>query len=94
MKGKRSHMNQSINSFHFITYAILFCKPRTSKQASVPQISDPSKIKIEFLKGQPKYMSRLQQIEALLLLGDSVSIDEVEQLLGHGVLAGKVHINR
>ena len=87
-------MNQSINIFHFVTCVILLCKPRTTEQAPVPQVSDPSKIKIKFLKGQPKYMSRLQQIEALLLLGDSVSIDEVEQLLGHGVLAGKVHINR
>ena len=87
-------MNQSINIFHFVTCAILLCKLRITEQAPVPQISDPSKIKIEFLKGQPKYKSRLQQIEALLLLGDSVSIDEVEQLLGHGVLAGKVYINR
>ena len=40
------------------------------------------------VNGQPSYTSRLQQIRALLTQENVPSADEVQALLGHGVLAG------
>lgn len=59
------------------------CLPRIS-----PSSPDPKSIKVKLLKGQPRYTSILEQIRALLLQKDTPTANEVQRLLGHGVLAG------
>ena len=60
--------------------------PPLSPSAPPP---DPKSIKVKLLKGQPRYTSILEQIRALLLRPDATpTADEVQTLLGHGVLSG------
>ena len=51
---------------------------------------------MKMLKGQPCYTSCLDRIRGLLLQPETPTADDVEQLLGHGVLAGsllKIHVH-
>ena len=57
---------------------------------------DPRKVRMKILKGQPCYTSCLDRIRGLLLQPEKPTADDVEQLLGHGVLAGsllKIHLH-
>lgn len=47
-----------------------------------------SKVRINYFKGQPTCSSRLHQIQELLLEKEPPSAYSVQELLGHGVLAG------
>lgn len=50
----------------------------------------PSDVKVDTIKGQPTYTSRLRQIHALLSQQDPPSsAHDVQKLLGHGVLASR-----
>ena len=50
---------------------------------------DTTKVKVHLLKGQPTYTSCLQIIKAFQQRETPPTADEVQQTLGHGVLAGK-----
>ena len=50
-----------------------------------------SNIKIQMIEGQISYTTRLKQIRTLLTQENPPSADEVQSLLGHGVLAGLFH---
>ena len=56
-----------------------------------PTAKATSNIKIQMIEGQISYTTRLQQIRTLLAQENPPSADEVQSLLGHGVLAGLFH---
>ena len=56
-----------------------------------PTAKATSNIKIQMIEGQISYTTRLQQIHTLLAQENPPSADEVQSLLGHGVLAGLFH---
>lgn len=53
-----------------------------------------SNIKIQMIEGQITYTTRLKQIRTLLTQENPPSADEVQSLLGHGVLAGCFIVNQ
>jgi len=55
---------------------------------SEPSPEATSNIKIQMIEGQISYTTRLKQIRTLLTQENPPSADEVQSLLGHGVLAG------
>ena len=47
-------------------------------------------IEMTYIQGQPTCLSKLQQIKALLLEDEVPSADTVQQVLGHGIIAGNL----
>ena len=50
-----------------------------------------SKVEVDYINGQVTCLSRLRQIRELLLLEQEPSPYRVQELLGHGVLAGMMN---
>ena len=56
--------------------------------SSTQVCSQPLKVKINYIQGQPTCLSKLQQVRTLLLENEPPSANYVQEVLGHGVLAG------
>lgn len=72
----------------FNSRVLAACPAHRSTSQTTPIQQAASEIKVQMVNGQPSYTSRLQQIRALLTQENVPSADEVQALLGHGVLAG------
>lgn len=57
-------------------------------RSATQSCSQPLNVKINYIQGQPTCLSKLQQIRTLLLEKDTPSANYVQEVLGHGVLAG------
>ena len=78
-----------VSSFFTVVYkTVIFILHR---DVSEPTAKATSNIKIQMIEGQISYTTRLQQIRTLLAQENPPSADEVQSLLGHGVLAGLFH---
>ena len=78
----------------FSSRALAACPAHRSTSQTPPIQQAASEIKVQMVNGQPSYTSWLQQIRALLTQENVPSADEVQALLGHGVLAGlPVHMH-
>ena len=78
------------NYYCLYDYVVKSFSPILCSSTTLPsQPINPGSIKLKLLKGQPRYTSCLERIRALLFQQPPPTVDKVEQLLGHGVLAGK-----
>lgn len=47
-------------------------------------------VQMTYIQGQPTCLSKLQQIKELLLEDEPPSADTVQQIIGHGIMAGNL----
>lgn len=80
-----------VSSFFTVVYKAVIFILHIYRDVSEPTAKATSNIKIQMIEGQISYTTRLQQIRTLLAQENPPSADEVQSLLGHGVLAGLFH---